>query len=62
LKGDGFTHYTVEEEILLSPFFTFQVVDVEISKSKRACKFEIEGIMKEVISKVTVITLVEIPY
>jgi hypothetical protein len=62
LKEKEFTHYLAEEEILLSPFFTYQVVNVEISKSKKRCKFKVEGNNKEVLSKITMITLVEVPY
>ena len=60
LTGKEFTFYEAEEEVLLMPFFSYQVT--KIVKDVNARKIEFPKANENIYGKVTTITLVEIPY
>ena len=59
LRHKDFTFYEAEEEVLLMPFFTFQVTDTHTSSSVKDIELPKGEKFK---GKVTTITLVELPY
>jgi hypothetical protein len=63
LTKNEFTHYDAQEEVLLSPFFTFQVVEVteDRYRNEKMLKKE-DGTDETIKCKTTTVTLVEIPY
>lgn len=62
LTGDAFTHYPKEEEVLLGPFTTFQVVEVTEQKRKSTQNIKTDKGPENIAAKVTTVTLVEVPY
>jgi hypothetical protein len=59
LIGGDFSCYPREKEVLLLPFFTFRVIDI-VQTNERVC--EMPESNKIVRGKVTVITVMEIPF
>lgn len=62
LEKGSFTHYNVHEEVLLAPFFLFQVADIQIDKRQKKLNINVGNGKQTVFGKVTTITLVELPY
>jgi hypothetical protein len=63
LQGSDFTWNQRENEVLLSPFFTFQVVEVNVGNEQIKNKITLtNGTVKTIFYKLTVITLVEVSY
>jgi hypothetical protein len=60
LSGKDFSFYPSEQEVLLLPFFTFRVIDIVETKEKPCeCKPVTDKIVN---AKVTVVTVMEVPY
>jgi hypothetical protein len=63
LTGKDFSWYESEKEVLLAPFFTFQVVDMTESKKDELISVTLSnGKKKTFYTKITTVTLVELSY
>ena len=58
LTGNDMSYYGFEEEVLALPMFTFQVVNVVQDSNEQT--YTCDG--KKVKAKMTIVTLVEIPF
>ena len=59
LLSEGSTEYAYEKEVLLLPFFTFRVIDITQTEEKRV---QLQPSEDEVRARVTIVTVMEIPF